>query len=369
MIASTATLTLDATVEYVVASAYTVPLDEPESDGTLSWDSTTLVLVEAAAEGVTGIGWTYGAAAAARVVDDLLAPVVAGCGALDVEAAAASMRAALRNAGDPGLGAMAVSAVDVALWDLKARLLELPLAALLGRVHREVPVYGSGGFCSYSDAQLEAQLRGWVDDGISRVKMKVGREPRRDVGRIETARRAIGAGAELYIDANGAFTPKGALRLAEETRAFAVTWFEEPVSSRDLDGLRHVRDRAPAGMDVAAGEYASTLADVVALVPVVDCLQLDVTRCGGVTGLRAAAAVAEAYERDVSGHTAPQIHAHVLPAVRRLRHLEWFHDHVRVERLLFDGVLVPRNGSLRPDPAAPGLGVEFKHADAERYRV
>jgi L-alanine-DL-glutamate epimerase-like enolase superfamily enzyme len=369
VIAPSPASTVDAAVERIDASAFTVPTDRPESDGTFSWSSTTLVLVEARAGGVTGLGWTYGAAAIARLVDDLLAPVVSGRSALDVAGATAAMHAVLRNAGDLGLGAMAVSAVDVALWDLEARLLELPLAALLGRVHDEVPVYGSGGFCNYTDAELEAQLAGWVAEGIPRVKMKVGREPSRDPARIEVARSAIGNEADLYVDANGALTAKAALRLAEQANAFGVTWFEEPVSSRDLDGLRLLRQRVPAGIEVAAGEYVSSLADALALLPVVDCLQLDVTRCGGVTGLRAAAAVAEAHERDVSGHTAPQIHAHVLPAVRRLRHLEWFHDHVRVERLLFDGVLTPVDGTLRPDPSALGLGVEFRDVDAEAYRV
>ena len=369
MIAASPARVVDAAVGRLAVSAFTVPTDRPESDGTFSWSSTTLVLVEAEADGITGLGWTYGPAAIVTLVDGLLAAVVSGRSALDVEGATAAMHAALRNGGDPGLGSMAVSAVDIALWDLKARLLDLPLAALLGRVHEEVPVYGSGGFCSYTDGELEAQLAGWVGEGIPRVKMKVGREPARDPARMEVARRAIGGETELYIDANGAFTPKPALRLAGEADALAVTWFEEPVSSRDLAGLRLLRERVPAGMEVAAGEYVSTLADAAALVPVVDCLQLDVTRCGGITGLRAAAAVAEAHECDVSGHTAPQIHAHALPAVRRLRHLEWFHDHVRVERLLFDGMLTPVDGALRPDLSAPGLGVEFRRGDAEAYRV
>jgi L-alanine-DL-glutamate epimerase-like enolase superfamily enzyme len=369
VIAAAPARTHDAAIERVAASAYTLATDRPESDGTLSWDSTTLVLAEVEAEGVVGSGWTYGAPAIARLVTDLLAPALTGRAALDVEGATARMRELLRNVGEPGLGSMAVSAVDVALWDLKARLLDLPLALLLGRVHDDVPVYGSGGFCSYTDDELGAQLAGWVADGIPRVKMKVGREPVRDPGRIAVARRAVGESVDLFIDANGALTAKQALRLADEAAAFGVRWFEEPVSSRNLDGLRLVRERGPSGMDVAAGEYASTLADIRALLPVVDCLQVDVTRCGGITGLRAAAAVADAFECDVSGHTAPQIHAHVLPSVRRLRHLEWFHDHVRVEAALFDGVLMPESGSLRPDLSAPGLGVELRRADAERYRV
>jgi L-alanine-DL-glutamate epimerase-like enolase superfamily enzyme len=358
---------VDAAVGNLRAAAYTVPTDSHESDGTLEWDESTLVLVEAEAGGETGVGWTYGSAAAANVVENDLADVVVGVSALDVRAAQLAMRRKLRNAGYPGIGATAVSAVDVALWDLKAKLLGLPLVTLLGAVHEEVPVYGSGGFCSYTDEQLAHQLAGWVDEGIPRVKMKVGREPERDLDRVRIARLAIGDESELYVDANGAFNAERALRFAEAYAPWGVTWFEEPVSSRDTDGLQLLRSRTPAGMEIAAGEYAYTPGDFRTLAGVVDCLQADVTRCGGVTGLLAAAGLAEAFELDLSGHTAPTIHAHVLCAVPKLRHLEWFHDHVRIERMFFDGFLEPDGGVLRPDRTRPGLGVEFKRADAERY--
>jgi L-alanine-DL-glutamate epimerase-like enolase superfamily enzyme len=363
-----ATTAIDVEVERISASAYTIPTDQPETDGTLEWESTTVVVVEASAAGTTGLGWTYAPAAATRLVEEQLAAEVQGHDALDVAGAYAAMQAKLRNAGYPGLGAMAVSAVDVALWDLKARLLELPLASLLGRVHESVPIYGSGGFCSYSDGELARQLEGWVAEGIPRVKMKVGREPERDPERVAVARRAIGDGAELYVDANGAFAAKQALRFLDEIEEQRVNWFEEPVSSRDLAGLRVVRDAAPR-VDVAAGEYAYTLADFRGLIDAVDCLQADVTRCGGVSGLLAASALAAAFELDLSGHTAPTIHGHVLCAVPKLRHLEWFHDHVCIERMLFDGFLEPEGGALRPDPELPGLGVELRRADAEEYAV
>lgn len=365
----TAPAHVEAAVESVRVSAFTIPTDAPESDGTLEWEATTLVLVELEAGDETGLGWTYAPAAAGRLVEDVLAPVVEGRDALAVGAAHTEMRAALRNAGLPGLGMMAVSAVDVALWDLRAKLVGLSLCSLLGAVRSEVPIYGSGGFCSYTDAQLADQLAGWVADGIPRVKMKVGRQPSRDVERVRAAREAIGDDAELYVDANGAFAAKQALRLAESFALFRVSWFEEPVSSDDLAGLRLVRDRAPAGMDVTAGEYASTSFDFQRLAEAVDCLQADVTRCGGVTGLLAAGAIAEAHGLDLSGHTAPSIHAHALCAIPRLRHLEWFHDHVRIERMLFDGFLEPADGCLQPDASRPGLGVELKRADAARYAV
>jgi L-alanine-DL-glutamate epimerase-like enolase superfamily enzyme len=357
----------EAAVTALRASAYTIPAESRESDGTFEWDSTTLVLVELEADGEHGLGWTYGAAAAARLVEEVLAPVVSGRSVLDIGAAHAAMRAALRNVGRPGLGATAVSGVDVAFWDLKAKLLGLPLVSLLGAARESVPVYGSGGFCSYSDARLAQQLAGWIEEGIPRVKMKIGRG--RDVERVRVAREAIGSDAALYVDANGAYAPKQALGLASAFAELDVTWFEEPVSSRNVEGLRLVRASAPPGMEVAAGEYAWEPADFRDLVGAVDCLQADATRCGGITGLLAAAALAEANELDLSGHTAPTIHTQALPAVPRLRHLEWFHDHVLVERRLFDGFIEPVAGAVRADLSRPGLGVEFKHADAAAATV
>jgi L-alanine-DL-glutamate epimerase-like enolase superfamily enzyme len=354
-------------VEIVSASAYTIPTDGPESDGTLEWDSTTIVVAEVHGGHRVGVGWTYGPPSVAQLIADLLADAVEQTSIFDIGAAHRAMRVALRNAGTSGAGAMALSAVDVALWDLKAKLLGVSVASLLGPVHAEVPVYGSGGFCSYSLGELAEQLGGWVAEGIPRVKMKVGREPADDLERVRAARDAIGPDAELYVDANGALSVKQALRFAERYAELGVGWFEEPVSSRNLDGLRLLRDRAPAGMDVAAGEYASTLLEFRDLVDVVDCLQADVTRCGGITGLLAAAAVAEAHELDLSGHTAPTIHMQALTAVPKLRHLEWFHDHVRIERMLFDGFVEPDGGAVRPDHDRAGLGVELRRADAERY--
>jgi len=366
-VTATVAARIEAPVETVRTRAFTVPTDKPESDGTMAWDSTTLVLVEVEAGGETGIGWTYCAAAAARVVDELLEDVVCGRSAFDVAGTQLAACAALRNAGYPGIGACAVSAVDVALWDLKAKLTGLPLVALLGAIHDEVPVYGSGGFCSYSDADLTRQLAGWVEEGIPRVKMKVGRELERDRVRVRVARDAIGDDAELYVDANGALSVKQASCFAAEWSAFDVRWFEEPVSSLDRDGLRRLRELVPPGVEIASGEYAYTPADFRDLVSCVDCLQADATRCGGITGLLAAGALAAAHELDLSGHTAPSIHAHVLCAVPKLRHLEWFHVHVRIERMFFDGFLEPERASVRPDRSRPGLGVEPKRADLERY--
>jgi L-alanine-DL-glutamate epimerase-like enolase superfamily enzyme len=360
----------DVAVERLDVHAYEIPTDEPESDGTLEWESTTIVVVEAHAGDETGLGYTYAPAAAGKLVEEKLADVVRGAGVHAIGATWLRMGASLRNVGRPGIGFCALAAVDVALWDLKARLLGLPLVELLPSAHEEVPVYGSGGFCSYSDERLRAQLSGWVEEGIPRVKIKLGREPERDPARLDAARAAIGDDTELFVDANGAFSPKQALPWADRyKRDWDVRWFEEPVSSADFAGLRLVREAGPPGLDIAAGEYAYVPADFRNLLAneCVDCLQADVTRCGGITGLLQAGGLAAAYGTDVSGHCAPNVSAHALCAVPRLRHLEYFHDHVRIERLLFDGTLDPEGGSLRPDRSRPGHGLELKRADAERF--
>ena len=356
-----------APLERLEVNAFTIPTDEPESDGTLEWDSTTIVVVEAHAGGQTGLGYTYCDAAAAEVVSSQLAGVVEGGDAMDVRAAWLRMGAQLRNAGRPGIGFCALSAVDQALWDLKARLLDVSLVVLLGAAHDDVPIYGSGGFCSYSEERLCKQLGGWAEAGIPRVKMKVGREPERDPVRLDAAREAIGDDVELYVDANGAFARKEALAWAERyADPWDVTWFEEPVSSADFEGLRLMRDEAPAGLEIAAGEYAYVPADFRNLVGSVDCLQADVTRCGGITGLLSASGLANAHSIDVSAHCAPAISAHAFCAIERRRHLEYFHDHVRIEGMLFDGVPEPQNGVLRPDRSRPGNGLALKRAEAEK---
>ncbi len=359
-------------VTSVTATAYTIPTEQPEADGTLAWDKHTLVVVEVSAGDRTGLGYTYADPGAASVVDGKLSGVVTAGDALDVGATWAAMVAQLRNLGQSGLGMMALSAVDTALWDLKAKVLDVPLTVALDAVHEAVPIYGSGGFCNYTLDELAEQLRGWVAAGIPRVKMKTGREPQADGRRLAAARDAIGEDVALFVDANGAFSRKQALAWAGRYADAGVTWLEEPVSSNDLEGLRLVRDRGPAGLDVAAGEYGWTpwyFRDMLAA-GAVDCLQADVTRCGGFTGLRAVSALCDAHQIDLSAHCAPQLSAHGCAAVWHLRHLEYFHDHVRIEHLAFDGCLEPAEGGvLRPDREVAGHGLVLKRADLEQWRV
>lgn len=360
----------DHAITSVKATAYTIPTEKPESDGTFEWNSTTIVVAEIEAGGVTGIGYTYSSPAAALVVREHLGPVVTGCDAMVIPAAWTRMIHAVRNIGRPGIAAAAVSAVDTAMWDLKSKLLELPLVTLLSPARTCVPIYGSGGFTSYSVAELCAQLRGWVEQGIPRVKMKVGRDPGSDVIRVSAARAAIGDRAELFVDANAAYDVQQA---SEQALAFGesrVTWFEEPVSSDDLPGLRFLRTRKPSGMDIAAGEYGYDLAYFRRMLDAgsVDVVQADATRCSGISEFLRTAELCKAYGIPLSTHTAPALHLHPACAISSLRHVEYFHDHVLIERLFFDGVTAPREGVLCPDLNRFGLGIELKERDVKRFR-
>jgi L-alanine-DL-glutamate epimerase-like enolase superfamily enzyme len=263
-----------------------------------------------------------------------------------------------------------ISALDTALWDLAARILQLPLVTLLGQVRESVPVYGSGGFTSYTVDQLQRQLADWVDAGIPRVKMKVGRVPEADPERVRRAREAIGPDAELFVDANGAYHTALALRMADRFAESGVTWLEEPRPSEDTEALAHIRARAPRGLEIAAGEYADSPRAMLALLHAhaADVLQPDVTRCGGFTGLARIAALCHAHHVPISLHCAPALAVHAACAAPGVRHIEYFHDHARLESLLFDGVAPPEHGHLRPDPGRPGNGLTLIQSQVERYR-
>jgi L-alanine-DL-glutamate epimerase-like enolase superfamily enzyme len=317
------------------------------------------------------MGFTYADSATARVIEETLRPRLLGKDASEVGARWSEMAAAVRNLGRDGIASMAISAVDVALWDLKGKMLDSPVCVLLGAARRHADVYGSGGFTSYDTATLCEQLAGWVSAGLRRVKMKVGRKPHDDLRRVEAARKAIGVKAELFVDANGAYAPKQALQMANAFAEQRVAWFEEPVDHRDFASLGEVRRRAPSCMEIAAGEYGYGLEHFKRLLDAqtVDVLQADATRCGGFSGLLAVDGLCQTALMPLSTHCAPNLHLHAALACKQLRHMEYFFDHTRIERMLFDGAIEPVGGILEPDLTRPGIGLELKRADARPFTI
>ncbi len=366
---------MDTMITDFRVSAYTIPTEKPESDGTLQWNSTTLVLVEVLSAGSIGVGYTYSSVATAKLIESTFREVVLNTNPMDIGSTYQAMVHATRNLGRPGLVSMAISAVDVALWDLKSKLLGIPLSALLGQVRSAVPVYGSGGFTSYTDEELHNQTAGWIEQGIARVKIKVGRDAKRDPHRVRVVRAAIGD-CELFVDANGGYKRKEAIGLLPVFADLGVTWYEEPVSSDDLDGLRLVRDAAchpsaGAAIEITAGEYGFHSDYFLQMLQAgaVDVMQADATRCGGMTGVLSVAAICEAFHIPLSTHCAPSLHVALGCSIDQIRHIEYFHDHVRIEQKLFDGFVSPVGGEMRPSLQRLGLGLELKTPDAEKYRV
>lgn len=357
-------------VERITVSAYAIPTDrQPESDGTAVWHATTLVLVEIDAGGKRGTGWTYESAAAAKLIEDDLADLVRAENALDTRAIWLKLTSAVRNAGRSGLASYAIGAIDIALWDLRARIYDVALCDLMGLARAEVPIYGSGGFTSYDVPTLQKQLRDWADSGIEAVKMKVGRDHAADPARVAAARDAIGPNCALFVDGNDGYDVAEAIAIAARFAESNVTWFEQPVDHNDLDGTRRVRDHAPPGMEVASGEYVTDTHRAADVAGAVDVLQADATRCGGYTGFLAIDGYCDVVRKPLSSHCGPMVHLHVAAASLRLRHIEYFHDHVRIEKMLLDGFIEPQSGRLRPDRARPGHGFTFRHADARRYAI
>lgn len=358
-------------IEDIRVSAYTIPTDAPEADGTLKWNSTTLVLVELAAGGKNAIGYTYADASAAYMIQHTLTDLIKGKNAFQNTAITENLIRHIRNSGTCGISMMAVSAVDNALWDLKAKLLDIPLCTLLGKVRDEMLVYGSGGFTSYSRQQLQDQLKSWSESGMKHVKMKIGENPDTDIKRVKQAREAISQNTELFVDANGAYDIKQALEKASAFKEYNVTWFEEPVKSSNLKGLHFIREHAPAIMNVAAGEYGFNFPYFQQMLhaEAVDVLQADATRCGGITNFLKAGYLCEAYQMPFSSHCAPSLHLHAALAIPSFYIAEYFHDHVRIESMLFDGFCAAQNGKMKPDESRPGIGIVFKYQDAKNFNV
>lgn len=358
-------------IESVEASAYRIPTDGRQGDGTFHWSATELLVVHIRAGGEVGWGYSYtGALAGAALVRDTLAPSVMGSRAMDLPSLWRHMNQALRNTGRPGLGLMAASAMDVALWDLKGKLLNAPLSTLWGNARAGVPVYGSGGSTTYTDEQLQTQLADWRQLGLSAVKIKLGISLEEDLRRVELARTAVGPDVDLMVDVSGAYDARTALKLIQQVQHLDVGWLEEPVSSDNLDALHWLRDRAPAGMAIAAGKYGwcGLYFRRMLQAQAVDVLQADATRCG-YTGFMQAAHLCEAFQLPLSAHGAPALHAALCACVPNLIHVEYFHDHVQLENQLFEHLPQVRNGKLWPNRERPGHGLAFCAEKAVPFQV
>jgi L-alanine-DL-glutamate epimerase-like enolase superfamily enzyme len=329
-----------------------------------------VVLVEVEAGGELGLGYSYADVAAALIIGDRLAPIVEGGDPAAIPQLHARLAAEVGELGRGGIGARALSAVDAALWDLRARLLGVPLCELFGRARDRVAVCGVGSAGLGVD-EAARELGELAAQGYARVTLPVGARLDEDAARVRAARHAIGTRVALGVDAGGALARKQVLALAGELASSGVSWLEEPVGPADRDGLKLCRDRAPAGMTIAAGATLDEplLARELLEAGAVDALVADLTRCGGPSGFLRLAALCDAFGLPLAARGAPGLTLHVACAAPPLAHLAFSAEHARIEALLFDGAPQPDGGWLYPDRARPGHGLRLKRQDAQRYLI
>ncbi len=324
-------------------------------------------------EDIEGLGVGQASPGSAQLIETVLKQILIGQDPFDIEQLWSEMFWKLRTFGNKGIASQALSAVDIGLWDLKAKALALPLYRLLGAYTDAVPIYGSGGWTNLSEAELVAEMSGYVEQGIRRVKMKVARDYGRgeaeDIARVAAVRKAIGDDVALYIDGNYGYYPKQAIYMAREFEQFQVGWFEEPVLVDDVQGMAEIR-RA-IDIPIAAGELESGKYKFRELIAggAVDIAQPDVGRVGGVTEWMKVAHLAHAFNLLVAPHAVQLVHLHLACATPNLKAVEYLGSLLECDNLWYTQIPEPKDGMWSPFPDKPGLGLELDPYAVEKWAV
>ena len=324
-------------------------------------------------EGFKGLGLTYSTPGIRQVVENGLKSVLVGQDPFNIEKLWNDMFWQVRGYGRKGIAFCAISAVDIGLWDLKAKALGLPLYRLLGPYTDSVPVYGSGGWTNYTQEELVAEMVGYVEQGIKQVKMKVGKDfgqsEREDILRLAAVREAVGDDVAVYIDANNGYYTKQAIYMAREFEQFQVGWFEEPVLADDIQGLAEIR--GATDIPVATGEHEYTKYGFKELIASggTDIAQPDIGRVGGVTEWMKVAHLAHSFNMPVAPHALQLVHLHVACATPNLKTVEYMNILLETDRAFFTEFPEQKDGMWSPYPDKPGLGLELDPAAVEQYSV
>jgi L-rhamnonate dehydratase len=319
-----------------------------------------LVLELTTDAGITGV--SIGQGAIRSFVHNVLSDLVLQADPFNTEKIWNDMFWRVRGHGRKGVAFQAISLVDNAIWDLKAKALDMPLYRLLGPIHEQVPVYGSGGWTNYTTDELLQSQRNVRDAGFTATKLKVGKDfgkaERDDIKRVEAVRKELGDDFTIYIDANNGYYAKQAIRLAEEYKRLDVAWFEEPVLADDIPGLAQVA--AATTIPVATGEHEYTKYGFRDLITAggVDIVQSDIAQVGGVTEWLKIAHMTEAFNLPLAPHAWCLLHLHPAMATPNLMTLEWLDiEQQNIARWFVDPPM-PKNGFIKPDDR-PGNSLEL----------
>lgn len=348
----------------VVVHLVSAPVAGGFADATRKVETIGFALVRIrTAQGLEGLGVTYhevGGEAVREIIRRNMAPKLIGRDPLESEALWHEFFHYLRGVGRKGVSFCALSAVDVALWDLKGKIAGLPLHRLLGGNRTRVPVYASGGWTSYSDEQLVEEMRGMVARGFRMVKFKVGyaggTDIRRDALRVRKVREALGPEIRLLVDANNCFDAATAVQLANRIREFDVMLFEEPVFADDIPGLS--RFRRGTDIPLATGEHEYTRFGVrdLLLAEAADYVQADGARAGGYTEMLKIAALTQAWNVRFAPHAMENLHLPLVAALPNAPFLERLLMFEDITARVFKGAAVPVDGHMEV-PETPGLGL------------
>ncbi len=312
-------------------------------------------------EGASGFSYLSGPRAVRALIHDDISDALIGHDPFNIEALWQDMFWRVRGYGRKGLAFQAISGLDVALWDLKAKALDVPLYRLLGPAHESVPTYGSGGWTHFSIEELVAEQVGYVEAGFRRVKMKVGKDfgmdERGDMARLEAVRKAVGDDVEIYIDANNGYYAKQAIRMSKQFEDYGAAWFEEPVLADDIQGLAAI-SRATT-IPVATGEHEYTKYGFKDLISQggADIVQPDIGRVGGVTEWMKVAHLADAFNLPVAPHAYGVLHLHCAMATPNIKAVEITGPEMERWPVLFEDVPPVIDGQWKPFADRPGLGL------------
>lgn len=359
------------TIDFLAVDHYRISLPVVLSDSThgaiAAFELVTLRLRDGA--GAEGLGYTYtvgaGGAAVAALIDRDLRPVILGADAERIEALWQKMWWALHFGGRGGPASLAISAVDIALWDLKARRLGTPLWRLLGGHDPRVPCYAGGIDLDFPLDRLLRQTDDNRTKGFRAIKMKVGRQRlSEDVERVAAMRAHLGADFPLMVDANMRWSVDEAIRAARMLLPHNLTWLEEPTIPDDVEG--HRRIVREGGLPIATGENLHTLYEFKQMIARggVTFPEADVTNCGGVTAFVKIAHLAEAFNLPITSHGAHDITVSLLAAVPNRSYLE-VHG-FGLERFLTAPLAMQDGFAIAPEQPGHGIGFDWPALDRVR---
>jgi L-alanine-DL-glutamate epimerase-like enolase superfamily enzyme len=344
-----------------------LPLKNAVADSWRRVESVGYTIVRIATDqGLEGHAVTYrdgsGGHAIRSLVNHGIAPRLIGRNPLETEVIWQELVQCFRGIGRKGLTFCALSVIDIALWDLKGKILGLPLYRLLGGNNPKVPVYASGGWTSHSDDALVAEARGMVGQGYGTIKIKVGVEggdnPKRDIRRVHMVREAIGPDVALLLDANNCWDTATGVRFANSVRDCDIFFLEEPVIADDIPGL--ARFKRGTDVPLATGEHEYTKYGVrdLVLAEAADVIQVDATRTGGITEVLKIAAIIQAWNLKFAPHSMPYMHMHLVAALPNSLFVESLNLYEGLTAHVYRNAPVP-SGSYLQIPDLPGLGLEL----------